>query len=246
MRPSVPDIHITDSQDAEFAEYRALPGQAVVGLIFGLLSPLALVSPMLWIVPVVGVFFGGWALRRIQKHPAEYTGRTLAWAGLSFSLLLAAAAPTDWLVFRRMVRDEARQFSAQWFHYLADDRPAPEKAFQLTLPPQSRQPLGGSLWGYYRGTPKQRQALEGYVQTPLVRTLLALGPKAVVRFYDTIGQAHDDNEDFVEQCYAVTYEEGGELKSFFVGVQMQRTKVSDGASDWRVVQAAGGVKPQGW
>ena len=32
MRPSVPDVHITDPQDAELAEYRALAGQAVLGL----------------------------------------------------------------------------------------------------------------------------------------------------------------------------------------------------------------------
>ena len=43
--PSVPDVHITDPQDAELAAYRALAGQAVLGLIFGLLAPLALVDP---------------------------------------------------------------------------------------------------------------------------------------------------------------------------------------------------------
>ena len=48
MRPSVPDVHITDSQDAELAEYRPLAGQAVLGLICGLLAPLAVVDPLLW------------------------------------------------------------------------------------------------------------------------------------------------------------------------------------------------------
>jgi hypothetical protein len=48
MRPSVPDIHITDSQDAEFAAYRALPSQAVVGLLLGLLSPVAWLDPFFW------------------------------------------------------------------------------------------------------------------------------------------------------------------------------------------------------
>ena len=50
----------------------------------------------------------------------------------------------------------------------------------------------------------------------------------------------------VEQLYAVTYEEEGERKSFFVAVQMSRTKLADGTADWRIAQANGGVKPEGW
>ena len=67
MRPSVPDVHITDAEDAELAAYRALAGQAVLGLIFGLLAPLALVDPLLWGIPALGVLLSGWAIRRIKK-----------------------------------------------------------------------------------------------------------------------------------------------------------------------------------
>jgi len=244
MRPSVPDVHITDRQDAEFAAYRALTVQAVAGLIFGLLAPLALLAPVFWAMPALGVFFSGWALRRIKRDPTALTGRKLAWAGLSLSLLFAAAAPADWLVYRRIVRDEARQFSALWFRYLTHDEP--QKAHQLTVPPQSRQPLDDHLWAFYRNAPRSRQALEGYVKSPLVRTLLALGPRAVVRFYETAGQSHDDNNDLVELFYAVTYEEEGETKSFFVAVQALRMKLADDSAGWRIVQAGGGAKPPGW
>ncbi len=173
------------------------------------------------------------------------TGQKLAWAGLSLSLLFVVAAPTDWLVHRQMVRQEARQFSDLWFHYLATGEP--QKAHQLTVPPQTRQPLGENLWNFYRNNPKARKGLEGYVQTPLVRTLLALGTsRARVRFYETASQAHDGNDDLVELVYAVTYEEEGEKKSFFVGVQAYRTKLPDGSAGWRILQAGGGAKPEGW
>ncbi len=78
MRPSVPDVHITDPEDAELAAYRALAGQAVLGLIFGLLSPLVLVDPLLWsLFPALGVILSGWALRRIKKSDS-LTGRKMA------------------------------------------------------------------------------------------------------------------------------------------------------------------------
>jgi hypothetical protein len=245
MRPSVPDVHITDSQDAEFAAYRPLAVQAVVGLIFGLLAPLALLNSVFWAVPAIGIFFSGWAIRRIERDPAALTGRKLAWVGLSLSLLLIVAAPTDLLVYRRIVRGEARRFSDLWFRYLTHGEP--QKAHQLTVAPQTRQPLDEHLWGFYRNTPPSRKALEGYVKSPLVRTLLALGPRASVRFYETAGQAHDDNNDVVELLYAVTYEgEEGERKSFFVDVSALRTKLADGSAGWRILQAGGGAKPDGW
>ena len=89
MRPSVPDVHITDPQDAELAAYRAVAGQAVVGLIFGLLAPLALVDPLLWAVPALGVLLSGWALRRIRRSEPALAGRKMALAGLVLSLLFA-------------------------------------------------------------------------------------------------------------------------------------------------------------
>ena len=244
MRPSVPDIHITDSQDAEFAAYRALTSQAVVGLLFGLLAPVALFDPMLWAVPAAGVFFSGWALRRIKRDPLALTGRKLAWVGLSLSLLFVTAAPADWLSYRRIVRNEARQFSSLWLRCVTHDEP--HKAYQLATSPQNRQPLNDQLWNYYRNNPRARRSLQGYVQIPLVHTLLTLGPRAVVRFYETAGQKQEDDLDVVEEVYAVTYEEEGEKKSFFVVVQALRTKLADGGADWMIGETKVGGPPQGW
>jgi hypothetical protein len=244
MRPSVPDVNITDPQDAEYAAYRPLAVQAVVGLLFGLSAPLALLDPAFWLAPVIGLFFCTWALRRIKRGEAAPTGRKLAWAGLALSLLFLVAAPTDWLVYRRIVRNEAQQFSMLWFRYLTHG--APQKAHQLTVPPQSRQPLGENLWSFYGKNARMRKTLEGYVELPLVRTLLALGPRAMVRFYETAGQSHGGNDDVVESVFAVTYEDEGEKKSFFVNVQAYRTELADGSAGWRILNAGGGVKPEGW
>ena len=86
MRPSVPDVHISDSRDSDYAVYRPLAAQSVAGFVFGLLSPSALITPMFWVVPAVGVFFSSWALRRIRRDAAALTGRKLAWVGLFLSL----------------------------------------------------------------------------------------------------------------------------------------------------------------
>jgi hypothetical protein len=77
--------------------------------------------------------------------------------------------------------------------------------------------------------------LESFVRAPVVRTLLALGPQASIRFYDTVDQQGDEgNRDIVRQRYAVTYEEEGEKKTFFVDVQMMRQELADRTAGWSI------------
>jgi len=242
MRPGVPEVRITDPLDSELATYRPLSGQAVAGLIFGLLAPLALVDPLLWGLPLLGAIFSFSALRRIHREQPALGGRKIALAGLYLALFFGVLAPSDWFVYRRLVWNEARQFSALWFQYLAQDQP--QLAHQMVLPPATRYHDSQHLWDFYRNNPRLREQLEGYVAMPLVRTLLALGPGAVSRFYDTVAQSREDGNDQVELLYAVTFEEEGERKSFFVSILCERQRLADGTAQWRILNTAGGVRPQ--
>ncbi|MCE5268272.1 MAG: DUF4190 domain-containing protein [Planctomycetaceae bacterium] len=244
MRPSVPDVHITDPQDEELCGYRPVSAQAVAGLIFGLLAPAAFLGPMLWTLPAIGAVLSYRALRRIRQSEPALAGRKLAWLGLVLSLFCLIAAPTDWGVYRWRVRNDARELAVQWFRYLSEDEP--HMAHQLTLPSANRQPLDERLWTVYRENARLRQQLEKYVADPAVRTLLALGSKVRVRFYETAEHAHTEREDVVSQLFAVTYDEAGEQKSFFVSVETVRRTLPSGKPDWRIVCATGGVKPEEW
>jgi hypothetical protein len=244
MRPSVPDVHISDAQDAELSAYRPVAWEAVVGMLIGLASPLAFVDRFLWAVPVAGVLLNGRALRRFRRNPGTLSGRTMAVIGLLLSLGFGTAAPSDWLAYHWTARREARRFGESFFRYLAQDEP--QKAFQLFVPANQRQPLDDRLWGVYNHDDKLRKGLENFVAMPVVRTLLALGPQASVRFYETAEQRQVENNDEVTQLYAVTYDDAGEKKSFFVKLQMVRQPLPIGGTGWRVYFVEGGAKPAGW
>jgi hypothetical protein len=239
MPRSLPPIHLTESQDLELAGYRALPGQAVLGLILGLLSPVALIDPMLWGVPLLGIFVSVWALRRIKKNPSTLAGRKRALLGLTIALLSVAAAPTDWFVYRQIVQDQAKQVADAWFRCLLENRP--RTAGKLVGPMQSSSDDSTASGG---ATGKRADA-DRFTKTPVARTLLAMGPRARVRFYQPVTQSRDGIRDFVELMYAVTYDDAGERKSFFVSVQLCRTTYPSGAADWRIVQTANRFQPQG-
>jgi len=244
MSHSLPPIHLNDYQDAEIADYRALVEQAILGLIFGLLSPLALVSPILLVMALFGIFFSIWAIRRIKKNPPAMLGRKPAVIGLTLSLLFFAASPTDFFVYRHIIYDEARPYADMWLKYLLDNQP--QKAIQLTNAPESKKPALNSSSDDDSSDAKTQQDLEGFVANPLVRTLLALGPRAQVRFYQYGDQAHDKNKDVVAFVYAITFDDAGERKSFFVNVVLHRTKYSSDNIVWVVSGTKGGVKPEGW
>jgi hypothetical protein len=230
---------IPEERDMEIAAYRTVSGAAVAGLILGLLAPAALVDPVAWCLPIAGILVSAYALLRVRRNAATLAGRKAALWGLGLSLCFAAMTAADWSYYRYCVRQEARQFAAMWFELLAESRP--ERAFQLSIDPKHRQPLDDRLWEYYRNNAEVRRTLDRYVapakegeKPPPIRTLLALGKTARVRYLDSPLQANEDGSDLVDLRYAVTFDGAGGKKTFFLIVKLLRTKSGDGRANWKI------------
>ena len=233
---------LSNPQDDQVLAYQAVSRLAVAGLIFGVAAALAFIHPALWIVPVAGILVAGLALWRIARDAPALIGRKAAVAGLMLSMFCAAAAPSEWSAYRGMMRGEARRFAEAWFEFLRQDQP--HKAHQLTLHPRYRLPLDDSLWASYAEGSDPRTELENYVSRPVVRALLALGEKARVRYYDTEGQGTVEGRESVYQVYAVTYDEAGGTKTFFIGVALERYQLQGtGRASWRIMRTEGGIRP---
>ena len=75
-----------------------------------------------------------------------------------------------------------------------------------------------------------------YVQAPLQRTLLALGPR---RRRDT-GAAEarsPPTAEMVELVYAITYDDPPGKKTFFANLGLERLRLENGQADWRLIHA---------
>ncbi len=229
-------------EDPDAAQYRAVSGLAIVGLLAGLLSLLALVAPVLWAVAFVALIVNLKAIQRIAANAPALLGRKAALAGLAFSVIALCAAPADWIVYRRLVRQEARQFADLWFDYLRADQP--HRAHQLTVGPTSRDPFDDKLWESYRDE-QARSMLQQFIVKPEVRTLLALGDKATVRYYATESQWAEGDRDRVYQTFAVTYPDSDGLKTFFIGLLLEREiDAPTGHAYWQISRSLGGVTPK--
>src|SRR5689334_14087641 len=87
-----------DYVDDDVLRYRALSVTAVLGLVFGGLSFLALFAWFWLAVPVVGAIVSLHARRTINAQPMELSGLGLAKMGLALSLLFGFGGPT-WLIY---------------------------------------------------------------------------------------------------------------------------------------------------
>jgi len=240
--PSQP--RLTDHEDAEIARYRALSASAMAGLLLGLLSPLALLAPPLWSVPLLGILVSGWALGRIARNASALAGWKAALAGLLLAMLFLAAAATDRIAYRLRVCGQAQRFAFQWFEFLAGGHP--QKAFQLKLHPRLRRRFDEQLWDFYRDDPHWQKKLKDYVRPgSLPRTLLALKDKARIRYCRTTNHDQFGDRDRVDQVYAVTFDEDGRRKTFLVGMRLQRVKLPEGRANWQVL-SAGSIRRDQW
>src|SRR3972149_617168 len=91
------EIHgfqLSEGEDAEITQYRAVSVLAVAGLLVALVSPAAFGDPLFWAVPAAGVVLCALALRRITLAAPALMGRKPVFVGLVASVLVGVAAPT--------------------------------------------------------------------------------------------------------------------------------------------------------
>jgi hypothetical protein len=71
-------------------EYVAINVAAVMALLLGLASALAMVASLLLVIPLAGAVCGIVALHQIKDSNGTQTGRGIAWTGIALSVLFAA------------------------------------------------------------------------------------------------------------------------------------------------------------
>ena len=74
-------------------EYRQINGLAILGVLLGGASILALSHPAFWGIPLIAAGLNWRALRQIHSQPEALKGRTAALLGMALSLIFGLTAP---------------------------------------------------------------------------------------------------------------------------------------------------------
>ena len=73
---------------------------------------------------------------------------------------------------------------------------------------------------------------------PLVEKLLALGPKANVRYYGSGPEETTDQAEMVDLIYEITYAQPGGQTTLFARLTLAHVKLEHGHVDWQLAHAA--------
>lgn len=235
------EARLSDAHDSEVAQYKAVSGLAVTALIAGLLAPLALVLSVAQVIPPTGIVLSALALWQIFRKAPALIGRKAAMFGLVSSVLFAAAVPSQQIVYRCLMYSEARQFTALWFDMLR--RNQPYMAYALRESPAYRQTLTEESRGDF-SDPREREEFDNWLARPAIKSLLILADRAQVRLYENQRYFTEHDRDAVDQVYAVTYQEDGQKKSFFVRLSLRRSQLADSNQhDWYVANIDSEFRP---
>ena len=241
MAEMAPASLFPENTEPEF-EYRSTDPWALIGLVLGLISPLAMLATLLLLIPPLGVLANTIALGRIRADETR-SGRGAALAGLALSVFFIALPATQALAVRVLVWRQARPTADAFFELLREQ--SPEKAFMLKVWPENRHAFDEGLWAFYRNNKRAQRELREFVSEPPVRTLLALGDRAQVRYYKTIGAASDEGRVVISYWYTVTYDDDdGKKTTYLLRIIMERMAThSTTLPVWRVKGLSGSIDP---
>jgi hypothetical protein len=221
--------------------YGSISPLAVSSLLLALISPLALYGPQVWIVPVLGILAAIRAQRSIRDSEGTLTGMWMARLALPLGLLFLSAGVTRSVADHLYLLHSAEQVTTVYFRDLRHNDP--HRAMQWESPVSGRRPLDGLLWEYYRDDKGKARQLRSFTEQPLIKTLLLLGQRADIRLYKTLELATTDSQNSLSQIFAVTFDEDGKKKTFFVQVDLVRETDFGGPRHWRIKGMAGPIRP---
>jgi len=121
----------------ETISYRPVNRLAVAAAVLGVLSSLALTTPLLWILPLAGTLLAVVGLADVMRAGAEKAGRVAALVGLALSVGFGAQAVTTTVVSRRIMENRSRAVVHAWLDALGENRLADARSMVAghLLPP---------------------------------------------------------------------------------------------------------------
>lgn len=221
-------------------EYRAVSGLAVLALFLGIISAAAMVGPILWSIPLIGVFVAMIAMRRIRSSD-DLAGWNIAFLGLLLALLFGIAAPARTISRQYWLTTRADEFCDRFFELLQQHKPY--VAHQLRERPGVRKPLTEALPAAYEQDPESKKNFDKFVAEEPAKTLLDLGEKANVERAATEFIGRDDRSDHYAVTYRITFDDHRSPMDVVTAVK-RSLDTTTGRESWQIENiSVNGVSP---
>jgi len=176
------------------AEYRSVSRMAVLAAVLGVVSAVALTTPLLAPVPLAAIVIAAIALRSIAVSNDQLTGRAAATFGLCLATLFLGWSLARHFGRQAEIERQSRLVVDAWFNLVCNGKL--REALQFRHPPASRIAAPQALVEHYEKDPEAVRELQQFASQTLVKELLSQGDRADIRF-EAMVQA--DREGFSDR-----------------------------------------------
>ena len=204
----------------ELRGYRAISLLAPITALLGIASVLALIHPLLWIVPLFAIVIGTIALRQISTNP-EMIGRKAVLFGLMLALFLGTFSPARLLTRQWMLSYESRRIASDWLELVRQGRL--EEAHQWTLRPTDRQATDVSLDKYYESSGAALKDLDDFFNREIIERFRSVAQVGKIRFERKSVVAHANDADHVAHHFAVSKDVNGQSECVQIVTALKRS-----------------------
>lgn len=216
----------------EIVAYRRFNLFAWIALLVGLLAGVALLSPFLWSVPVLGIVLGICGLAMVRRNE-NMGGRGPSWIAITLCCFCLTWAISSFYFQRSVLYKEAEVIGKQWLQLVLDGEDM--IAHQAMLHPARRQGGGFSVDQYYAMDEDSDAAKDRVFKIAPASEIMALGPDAEIRVLENqVQQKMPDLENAIllRQLYRISKEGGKSVEAILSITRQYRDDL--GRANWIV------------
>lgn len=191
---------ILSSPDPEIA-YRPIAAMAVVSLVLGVLSLLAFVHPILWLIPPLALVVAIRTSMQLEIASREYAGQVLAKIAILVALVAGIGSATRYFTQWAILIVQARSYSDTLIDEVLTNRIV--ESFYLTSPPQKRVGMEAALDQLLI---RSGSGYREYTKSDIVKTLGGKGREAQVTYLGFGNYGFDGGFVFVDVLYRISIE----------------------------------------
>lgn len=208
---------------------------AVASTVLGVLSVVALTTPLLVILPGMAAVAGLLGLRAVAVSEGELRGRRWAIVGLTLAALFGVWSPTYTITRNNVLYSLAEPRAREWLDLMAHGQV--RLAHQLRLPPFERAAEDENLEDYY-GLQSHSEYIRSFLSEATIKRVSEVGPDAQFRLIANLRVVNEGENDDITQRYEITptpNPSGKNNEPFRVDITMRRLGFrSTGESRWQM------------
>ncbi len=213
-------------------EYRALSVLAMLALGLGLLSGVAVFSPILGIFALVAIVVASYALWQIHVNADRLSGRWMAVAALLLAPMFLGWGFAREIARREILVSHAREYADDFLSIL--NRNEPYIAHQLKVEKKQRLDSHMNFEVAYQQNEMATTEFKRFVEMSPTKDILAAAPQVTFEYEEYLRHRHTGLADSVTLQY--TYDTpAGDKTRFWITVKREFSNYT-GQADWHVVE----------